>query len=241
MRTSIPLYHHLKNELIRQVEDGAWQPGELIPSELELARKHDVSRTTVRQAVGDLVSMGYLVRQQGKGTFVASQTKSLAISTLYGFAEELLQKGHSIEVHVHEIQFVDCPEVVAEALDVNQRQVIRIYRTGTVDGACVFHDTSYLLPPANFTERELHEEQFEHVYGFFERHGVKIGSGKQAIAVEPATGQDRKVLTLAVGEPVLAVRRITRDVTGLAVEFSEVRYRASFYAFEVNLHRQERM
>jgi len=72
MKGSIPLYHHLKNTLLAQIQSEKWESGELIPSEMELVRQFGVSRITVRQAIGDLVSTGYLVRQQGRGTFVFS-------------------------------------------------------------------------------------------------------------------------------------------------------------------------
>ena len=69
--TFIPLYYQLKVHIESQIRSGAWQPGDQVPSESVLGEKFHVSRTTVRQALGELVNQGLLTRVQGKGTFVA--------------------------------------------------------------------------------------------------------------------------------------------------------------------------
>ena len=66
----IPYYYQLEGLLRDQVRRGCWQPGERVPSEKELCDIYAVSRTTVRQAVGNLVQEGLLYHQKGKGTFV---------------------------------------------------------------------------------------------------------------------------------------------------------------------------
>jgi GntR family transcriptional regulator len=67
-----PLYRQIKTLITRSLVSGEWRPGESIPSEVELAGRYSVSQGTVRKAVGELAEERLLVRQQGKGTFVAS-------------------------------------------------------------------------------------------------------------------------------------------------------------------------
>src|SRR5205807_2418305 len=67
--SSVPRYYQLK-EIIRE-QCASWEPGQLIPSELELCQMYSVSRTTVRKALDHLTQEGLLYRIQGKGTFVA--------------------------------------------------------------------------------------------------------------------------------------------------------------------------
>jgi GntR family transcriptional regulator len=69
--SSTPLYYQLKEELIKAVINGKYAPGEAIPSENELAASYSLSRPTVRQAIGELAKIGYLIKIKGKGTFVA--------------------------------------------------------------------------------------------------------------------------------------------------------------------------
>jgi len=69
----IPYYYQLEGLLRRQVESGQWLPGQRVPSEKQLCELYAVSRTTVRQAVNNLVVGGLLYHVKGKGTFVCKK------------------------------------------------------------------------------------------------------------------------------------------------------------------------
>ena len=214
--------------------------GHLLPSEIELARQFQVSRTTVRQAIGDLVSSGYVVRQQGKGTFVAERSKSLTASRLYGFAEELRLRGYNTEVRVQSVSHGPCSPEVAEHLRVGeQTPVIEIIRTAHVEGDCIFREVSHLVAPFHVHLEELtkNEDTFENIYGYLEQSGVKIALGKQYIRAEMANPVDQEMFDLPSPAPVLVIVRITQDESGSPVEFSEVRYAGNRYEYEINLLR----
>jgi len=70
-----PLYRQIKTLITQSLVSGEWRPGDLIPSEIELATRFSVSQGTVRKAIGELAHQNLLVRQQGKGTFVASHSE----------------------------------------------------------------------------------------------------------------------------------------------------------------------
>lgn len=240
MKDSTPLYHRLKSELLSSIQSGIWKMGHLLPSEIELARQFQVSRTTVRQAIGDLVASGYVVRQQGKGTFVAERSKSLTASRLYGFAEELRLRGHDTEVRVQSVTHGPCGSDVAQHLGVAAHTpVIEIIRTAHVEGACVFREVSHLVAPFHVHLEELtkNEDAFENIYGYLEQSGVKIALGKQYIRAETASRVDQEVFGLTSPAAVLVVVRVTQDESGSPVEFSEVRYAGNRYEYEINLLR----
>ncbi len=66
-----PLYKHVKFALLESIQGGEWRPGDAIPSEKRLAERLKVSIGTLRKAVDELTEERILVRQQGRGTFVA--------------------------------------------------------------------------------------------------------------------------------------------------------------------------
>src|SRR5258707_6540532 len=70
-----PLYRQIKTLITQSLVSGEWRPGDLIPSEIELANRFSVSQGTVRKAIGELSDQNLLVRQQGKGTFVPSHSE----------------------------------------------------------------------------------------------------------------------------------------------------------------------
>ena len=69
---SAPLYQQIFEEIKGAIEAGDYVPKERIPSEPELSERYGVSRITVRRAVEELCAEGYLVKQQGRGTFVST-------------------------------------------------------------------------------------------------------------------------------------------------------------------------
>ena len=70
--TFSPLYQQIRQSMLDSMQAGEWKPLEIIPSEMELARRYNVSQGTVRKAIDELAAENLLVRRQGKGTFVAS-------------------------------------------------------------------------------------------------------------------------------------------------------------------------
>ncbi|WEK53673.1 MAG: GntR family transcriptional regulator [Candidatus Cohnella colombiensis] len=74
MSMQSPKYMQLKEQILSWIASGRFRPGDKLPSENELAEQFELSRQTVRQSIGELVSEGWLAREQGKGTFVSRNT-----------------------------------------------------------------------------------------------------------------------------------------------------------------------
>jgi GntR family transcriptional regulator len=90
----VPYYHQLKELLRDEIVSGRWPAGVQIPSEPELCRLLDVSRTVVRQALGDLGHEGLLRRRKGLGTFVAEpKIHGRLVQSLTGFHDDMLAQG----------------------------------------------------------------------------------------------------------------------------------------------------
>src|SRR5690242_16245172 len=92
-RAAPAAYVQIEEELTERIHAGILHPGERIPPERELAEQMQVSRMTVRQALGRLADRGLLVREQGRGTFVAVPKLMQSLSRLSGFYEQMLSQG----------------------------------------------------------------------------------------------------------------------------------------------------
>lgn len=103
-----PLYQQIYDEIKDAIEKGVYAPKERIPSELELAEQYEVSRITVRRAVEELCSDGYLVKQQGRGTFVSTPhiNRQFHASTLQTFTALCANNGMKAGAHVVDRQIV---------------------------------------------------------------------------------------------------------------------------------------
>lgn len=236
IRSGVPLYLQVKVILLEKIESGEWKPGTMIPTEMDLMRAYSVSRTTVRQAIQDLVVSGKLVRHAGRGTFVARQERILSSSQLYGFVEELEREGAKVTL-THTITTSILSQHAASQLEQPEAtEALRIARIAFVDDLPIFCDESFL--PKNFepffTE---HVGDPPYIYSLLEAKGVIIASGSQNIYSTIADLTKATNLACAVGDPLLVIERTTRDITGRPVEFSIVHYRADRYQYKIRLSR----
>lgn len=93
-----PLYQQLARQLEQAIETGAWQAGEALPSERNLAESLAVSRITARKALDRLAELGLIHRNRGSGTFIAPRLNQ-SLSRLASFTELLTQRGFTPSSH----------------------------------------------------------------------------------------------------------------------------------------------
>ena len=238
LRSGYPLYLQVKTWLLERIESGEWPEGTLIPSESELITTHNVSRTTIRQALLDLVASGHLVRKQGRGTYVAKREQLFTSSPLYGFREELELYGRSayaceLTIEVEE----STPDVASHLRMASDAKVVKISRTICENGEPIMADTSYLPHEIQslIDEPSLRKAS---IYSILESHGISIAAGEQAISAVNADAETAKAIHCQPGDAVLYVERVTRDKMGQPIEYSIAKYRPKFYDYRVRLTRK---
>ena len=104
-----PLYVQLRNELLRDIQGKVYAAGEKIPTEAELSQIYGVSRITVRQAVQELCEEGWLIKKQGKGTFVQPRRISRKLDNMMSFTKSCLVCGMTPSTNVLENQITALP------------------------------------------------------------------------------------------------------------------------------------
>lgn len=147
--TFSPLYQQIKGLITQSLESGEWKPGEIIPSEVELAARFKVSQGTVRKAIDELAADNLLVRRQGKGTFVATHNEERA---QFRFLRLLADDGAE---HPHVSRLLECRRLrasaeIARQLDLKPADpVVLIKRLLQFDGEVTVLDEIW-LPGAVF-------------------------------------------------------------------------------------------
>jgi GntR family transcriptional regulator len=106
-RSSVPLYYQLQELLHQQIASGRFSVGDALPSEGELCRLFGVSRIVVRQALQVLEDDAEIVRQQGRGTFVAEPKVDLVAG---GLVRVLSSEGRA----AHEVEILDAHQTQVE-------------------------------------------------------------------------------------------------------------------------------
>ena len=107
-------YARVKAHLKKELSQGRWPPGSLMPSELELVAQFQVSRMTITRALRELQSEGLVTRLQGVGTFAAHLGSVSSNLTIQDLQQEISARGHRHHAVVHLAQEEACPEPVAQ-------------------------------------------------------------------------------------------------------------------------------
>ncbi|MGL5003510.1 MAG: GntR family transcriptional regulator [Casimicrobium sp.] len=234
-----PLYQQIKGLLVKQLETGEWQPGESIPSEMELAARFSVSQGTVRKAIDELAGENILIRRQGKGTFVATHTETK--SSMFRFLRVRRNDGQDEypESELLDVKRMRATSEVARALDIATGDSVVVLRRVLRYGGLPTVLDDITLPAAMF--KGFTKERFDayegSMYGFFETEfGVRMLRAEEqvrAVAADPTTAE---ALRVGIGSPLLSVERIAYTYGDKPVEFRRglCTTRSHHYANELN-------
>lgn len=185
-----PKYYLLKKEIVHQIDNEFFKDGELIPSERELVQKYGVSRITVRRAIDELVSEGYLYRVQGKGTFVKSNLLEQNIITLNSITQDIIAMNKKPRRIVNRVEIAPSFPKRTKELEINPNdKLIIIDRLYLGDDEPVTRTISY-IPYKYFPGLEKYDFVKNSLFEVLEKdYGVKITRGLRTIeAINPPEG-----------------------------------------------------
>ena len=169
------LYLQLYDILKKKIESNEWPAGSRIPTEEELCKMFNVSRATVRTAVLESVRQGYLVRRQGKGTFVFRNVISEGISMAVNLSELPFEDGLSFTSNILARTVMKPTSDLRSKLDISRdRHVIYIKRLNLIDNEPVVLQEIYI--PYHVCPTLL-EDDIEHNFLFAlidKKYGIKI-------------------------------------------------------------------
>src|SRR5689334_8525975 len=208
-------YADLADDLRHRIATGELRPGRLLPSEAQLAADHDVSRVTVRKALGVLRDAGLVASRQGFGWYVAPSPVPQPLDGLRTIEANVLAAGQAAERRVLGFGFVDAPVRAREVLGVDT--VLEIRRVNLADDE-VFARVTVWVPEALATDLSRAAVERQSLY---ELLPTTLAGATQVIGAVEATKEDADLLGLPVGSPLLRAERTTRATTGDAVLLSE--------------------
>jgi GntR family transcriptional regulator len=235
MPPRLPKYYRVKRQLLELT--AAMDTGSPVPPERELARSYGTSRTTVRQALAELVVEGRLLRMQGKGTFVA-KPKVAQLLELASYTEGMRAHGLHPLTKILDIGYVTADDQLAGLLGIRTGgRALRIHRLRLADGEPMSIDTSH-LPAGRFPGLRRHLQRQKFLYETLRvAYGVQLAEAEETIETVLADPHDARLLGVDPGLPLLLLSRHAFDVAGEPVEWAQSKYRGDRYKFVTRLRR----
>ena len=236
--TFSPLYRQIKALILQALEAGEWRPGQVIPSEQELAARFNVSQGTVRKAIDEMAADNLLVRKQGKGTYVASHNDPRALFRFLRLAPIDGDLAHPQSVPL------DCwrakaGQEASRMLGIEPGAPIIIVRRLLKFGVKPVVIDEIYLPGEVFhgLSLEVLQDWSGSLYSLFEtRFGLRMIRAQERLRAVAADRSTAEVLKVAEGTPLLSVERVTYTYGDKPVEWRRGLYSTAdhFYLNELS-------
>jgi GntR family transcriptional regulator len=228
-----PKYYTVKRHLLELTE--SLPPGNPVPTERVLAIELGTSRTTVRQALFELVAEGRLVRRQGSGTFVAEPKMTWPLQ-LASFTEQATANGLTASNQLLSAVRTTAGGEVAGRLGIyGGAPVFRIERLRLADERPIAVEVSW-LSAARFPQLTRHLRRGSSLYAVLHEHyDVVPVRAEESISTSPAAPREATLLDTDTGSPMLVLGRHSFDATGAPIEWVTSWYRGDRVTLIANL------
>ncbi len=216
-----PLYKEVKIRLTRDLASGTWKPGEAIPSESRLASQFNVSIGTVRKAIDELVAERILVRQQGRGTFVAAHT---ADRTLFYFFH-MVGKDGSREMPVTQLLSFRAGKAAGEEQEtLGLERGAAVFRIRNLlrlaDRPVIYDELSISAKLFTGLTEEMFARRENTIYGLYQAQwGINVVRISERLSAVAAPAKAAGELGIAPSTPTLLIKRVAYTYNDQPVEY----------------------
>ena len=236
-----PLYQQIKAQILQSLQNGEWQPGDVIPSEFDLAARFGVSQGTVRKAIDELAADNLLVRKQGKGTFVATHAEQHVQYRFLRLQPDIgtIQSEGPAERHIIWCRRVRATAEIAKLLGLRTAepliQVRRVLGFAGVPTIC----GDMWLPAGPFKGLSV-EQLSSHpgaMYRLFESSfGVRMVRAEERIKATTPDPETASLLDVSEQTPLLSVERIAYTYNNAPMELRRALYRTDTHHYKNELN-----
>ena len=237
-KSKVPLYFQLKEQIKQNILKGEYKEGDLIPSEREFCINYQLSSTTIRRALNDLVQENFLQRKAGKGTFVHTRKVKRDLHKVIGFTKNMQEMGLTPSTIVVSKNIAKANAYARSRLGLDKgAEIVRLKRLRLANDIPIMFETRYIrtdLCPGIESE----ELDFSLWKVFEEKYGLKPIRHSQNMNIAVVSGHSANMLTLEEGTYVFLIKGVTYVRDSLPIECEESFYRTDKYelAFEAIVH-----
>lgn len=216
-----PLYIQVKDSITRSLIAGEWRPGDKLPNEFELAARYGVSQGTARKALDELTAQNILVREQGRGTFVATHNPE----NVFFYFFHLVGPNGSRQMSTSRVLSVVTDQATREEegrLDLRRNnRVIRIDRIRELSGHPSIVERIVVSAKRFGGLAKMAPDQVPNIfYTYYEKvHGVTVFQAEERLRAVVADPREAELLGVSPGHPLLEIDRIALGIDRKPVEW----------------------
>lgn len=230
----IPLHVQLKKELEKLIFDGYYK--DKIPSEREFMEKYSISRSTVREAVSQLVQEGILLKKHGKGTFVSLKPIQEWLGHLTNTTETIRNMGMKPGAKLISHGKVYSGEDIVGVTGFEEVYVIKRIRYADNQPIVMEYDYFPLEIGKQLAQYDLDKVT---LYELMEDElVVKFAEAEQIVTCGCPTVEDAKYLGISSSSHCLISERKTYDINGELAVYFKGYFRSDMYSLKINMSRK---
>lgn len=234
----MPLYQQLLLQIRREIENGVLKPGSSIPSEMLLCSQYNLSRSTIRKALNQLVEENLIIRRRGKGSYVSDIKLNRNLNHLYNFTEDIIGLGLHPSSKVLENSIEEANESIMIHLNLppTLNKVFKLVRLRLANNEPLLFETTYIplylcpdIVNINFSDTSLYNLlKIKYNLNFH-----------KAIETYEAVKLNKKIATVLntpVSTAAFKVQRIAYLDTGIPYEITNSYQIGKLCKFKVELY-----
>lgn len=225
-------FYEIYLDLEKDIRNNVYAIGELLPTEVKLAQKYQVSRETIRKAQALLLEKGFIQKKQGKGAIVLDINKfEIEGAGLISFDELQRNKNLDTEINVLKNKKEIMPLEICKKLDIDTKtKVISVERLRKINGEAVILDKDYFMFEI-IPEIPLMAVQSS-IFNYIEKNlELKIGYANKEVTVNPITEEDKLLLDIGTDTHVVVIRSEVYLEDTRLFQYHESRHRVDTFRF----------
>jgi GntR family transcriptional regulator len=238
----LPLYYQIRESLRKQILSGELQPGDALPGETQICAETGVSRMTARQALTQLANEGLVIRQRGRGTFVAAPKATFPTMPVGGmsYSEIISQLGMTAGAEMLSQEIIPASQEVASQLKLAAgTQVIRIVRRRSASGVIMSLETGFytyerfpVLSKSDLTNTSIYQT-------IEKQYGVSPAYALDTIEISVAGPYEAERLKIKEGSPIALVTTLACLPDDTPIAFTQTIHRGDRFRSTIRRsHRQ---
>lgn len=231
-----PIYLQLKEQLLDRIISGEWKSGDCLPSERALCEEYNLSRITVRQAIGELERDGRIFRLHGKGNFVTQEKMVQPLFKLTSFSEDMRMRGLTPGSQTLALEKIPASRVVGEKLALTPgSEVILLRRLRLADGNPMAIENAYLDGKRCADIYDQLAEDMSLYQALANTLHIVFSGARQSIEIASVQNWEARLLNMEEGSMAMRIERQTFDTHNVPVEYVVSKYRGDRYRFYIEL------